>query len=67
MEAKWADLDRRDADRTAAKAAKKLAKERRRKRRALESQAAQQRRDIETLERYRLKYEERKARKSRSN
>lgn len=67
LEAKWADLDRRDADRAAAKAAKKLAKERRRKRRALESQAAQQRRDIETLERYRLKYEERKARKSRSN
>jgi hypothetical protein len=67
MEAKWADLDRRDADRAAAKAAKKLAKERRRKRRALEGQAAQQRRDIETLERYRLKYEERKARKSRSN
>lgn len=67
LEAKWAELDRRDADKAAAKAAKKLAKERKRKRRALEGQADQQRRDLETLERYRQKYEERKARKSRSN
>jgi hypothetical protein len=65
LEAKWAELDRRDADKAAAKAAKKLAKERKRKRRALEGQADQQRRDLETLERYRQKYEERKARKSR--
>ena len=67
LEAKWAELDRRDADKAAIKAAKKLAKERKRKRRALEGQAQQQRRDLETLERYRQKYEERKARKSRSN
>ena len=67
LEAKWAELDKRDADKAAAKAAKKLAKERKRKRRALEGQAQQQRRDLETLEKYRLKYEARKARKSRSN
>ena len=67
LEAKWAELDRKDADKAAAKAAKKLAKERKRKRRALEGQAAQQRKDLETLERYRQKYEERKARSSRSN
>ena len=56
-----------DADKAAAKAAKKLAKERKRKRRALEGQAEQQRRDLETLEKYRLKYEQQKARKARSN
>ena len=67
LEAKWTELDRRDADKAAAKAAKKLAKERKRKRRALEGQAEQQRKDLETLEKYRQKYEERKARKSRSN
>ena len=67
LEAKWAELDRRDADKAAAKAAKKLAKERKRKRRALEGQAEQQRKDLETLEKYLQKYEERKARKSRSN
>ena len=67
LEAKWAELDKRDADKAAAKAAKKLEKERKRKRRALEGQAQQQRKDLETLERYRLKYEERKARDSRSN
>ena len=48
-------------------AAKKLAKERKRKRKALEGQAEQQRRDLETLEKYRLKYEQQKARKARSN
>ena len=64
LEAKWAELDQRDANKEAAKAAKKLEKERKRKRRALEGQAAQQRRDIETLEKYRLKYEQQKSRKS---
>jgi hypothetical protein len=64
LEAKWAELDKRDADKAAAKAAKKLAKERKRKRKALEDQAEQQRRDMETLERYRLKYEKQKARKA---
>ncbi|MBR5103763.1 MAG: hypothetical protein IKZ08_03840 [Bacteroidales bacterium] len=66
LDAKWAELDRRDADKAAAKEARKLAKERKRKRRALEGQAKQQRRDLEALEKYRLKYEERKSRKSRS-
>ena len=64
LEAKWAELDRRDAERAAEKAAKKLAKERKRKRKALEDQAEQQRKDIEALEKYRLKYEKQKARKA---
>ena len=64
LEAKWAELDKRDADKAAEKAAKKLAKERKRKRKALEGQAEQQRRDIEALEKYRLKYEQQKARKA---
>ena len=64
LEAKWAELDMRDADKAADKAAKKLAKERKRKRKALESQAEQQRKDIEALEKYRLKYEKQKARKA---
>ena len=67
MEAKWAELDKRDADKAAAKAAKKLAKERKRKRKALEDQAEQQRKDLEVLEKYRLKYEQQKARKASSN
>ena len=66
LEAKWAELDQRDANKAAEKAAKKLEKERKRKRKALESQAAQQRRDIETLEKYRLKYEQQKSRESKS-
>ena len=64
LEAKWAELDKRDADKAAEKAAKKLAKERKRKRKALEGQAEQQRKDIEALEKYRLKYEKQKARKA---
>ena len=64
LEAKWAELDRRDAEKVAEKAAKKLAKERKRKRKALEDQAEQQRKDIEALEKYRLKYEKQKARKA---
>ena len=64
LEAKWAELDKRDAEKAAEKAAKKLAKERQRKRKALEGQAEQQRKDIEALEKYRLKYEKQKARKA---
>ena len=64
LEAKWAELDKRDADKAAEKAAKKLAKERKRKRKALEDQAEQQRRDMEAIEKYRLKYEKQKARKA---
>ena len=64
LEAKWAELDKRDAEKAAEKAAKKLAKERQRKRKALEGQAEQQRKDIEALEKYRLKYEKQKSRKA---
>lgn len=64
LEAKWAELDKRDADKAAAKAAKKLEKERKRKRKALEDQADQQRKDLEALEKYRLRYEKQKAREA---
>ncbi len=64
LEAKWAELDKRDADKAAAKAAKKLEKERKRKRKALEDQAAQQRKDLEALEKYRQKFLKQKARKA---
>lgn len=64
LEEKWAELDKRDADKAAAKAAKKLEKERARKRKALEVQAAQQRKDLEALEKYRRKFEQQKARES---
>lgn len=67
LEAKWAELDKRDADKAAAKAAKKLEKERKRKRKALEDQADQQRKDLEALEKYRLRYEKQKARKAAKN
>lgn len=64
LEKKWAELDQRDADKAAAKAAKKLEKERKRKRKALEDQAAQQRKDLEVLEKYRRKFEQQKAREA---
>ena len=64
LEAKWAELDKRDADKAAAKAAKKLEKERKRKRKALEDQAAQQRKDLESLEKYRQKFLKQKAREA---
>ena len=64
LEAKWAELDKRDADKAAAKAAKKLEKERKRKRKALEDQAAQQRKDLEALEKYRQKFLKQKAREA---
>ena len=62
LEAKWAELDKRDAEKAAVKAAKKLEKERARKRRALESQARQQRKEMELLEKYRRKYLEQQSR-----
>ena len=64
LEEKWAEMDKRDADKAAAKAAKKLEKERARKRKALEVQAAQQRKDLEALEKYRRKFEQQKAREA---
>ncbi len=62
LEAKWAEADKRDAEKAAAKAAKKLEKQRKKKRKALADQARQQERDDALLERYRQKYEKRKAR-----
>ena len=62
-EAHWAELDKRDADKLAAKEAKRLEKERRHKRKALADAARQKERDARTLEKYRQKYEKQKQRK----
>lgn len=59
-EARWAELDKRDAEKLAAKEAKKLEKERKRKRKALIDAARQAEKDAQYLEKYRLKYEEKK-------
>ena len=59
-EARWAKLDKRDAEKLAAKEAKKLEKERKRKRKALAAAARQAEKDAQYLEKYRLKYEEKK-------
>lgn len=61
-EARWAELDRRDAEKAAAKETKRLEKERRRKKAALEKAARQAERDAAVLEKYRLKFEAKKAR-----
>ena len=60
-EARWAELDKRDADKAAKKAAKKLEKERKRKRKALEDAARQAEKDARALEKFRMKYEKQKA------
>ncbi len=60
LEAKWAEKDKRDAEKAAAKEAKRLAKERKRKRKALEDAARQAQREAELLEEYRQKYREQK-------
>ena len=60
LEARWAELDKRDAEKQAAKDAKNLEKERQRKRKALERIARQEARDAATLEKYRQKYLEEK-------
>ena len=57
-EARWAELDKRDAEKLAAKEAKKLEKERKRKRKALIDAARQAEKDAQYLEKYRRKYEE---------
>ena len=62
-EARWAELDKKDADKLAAKEAKRLEKERKRKRKALADAARQAERDARTLERYRQKYEQQKQKK----
>lgn len=59
-EARWAELDKRDAEKLAAKEAKKLEKERKRKRKALINAARQAEKDAQYLEKYRRKYEEKK-------
>lgn len=59
-EARWAELDKRDAEKLAAKEAKKLEKERKRKRKALIDAARQAEKDAQYLEKYRRKYEEKK-------
>ena len=64
-EARWAELDKRDAEKAAAKEAKRLEKLRARKRKALEDAARQAEKDAEVLEKYRLYFEEKKA-KSKS-
>ena len=56
LEARWAELDKRDAEKQALKDAKELEKERQRKRKALERIARQEARDAATLEKYRQKY-----------
>ncbi len=61
-EARWAELDKRDADKLAAKEEKKKEKERKRKRKALEKAAREAQKDQETLERYKRKFEKQKAR-----
>ena len=59
-EVRWAELDKRDAEKLAAKEAKKLEKERKRKRKALIDAARQAEKDAQYLEKYRRKYEEKK-------
>ena len=56
LEARWAELDKRDAEKQAAKDAKKLEKERQRKRKELARIARQEAKDAATLEKYRQKY-----------
>ena len=64
LEAKWAEKDRRDAERAAEKEAKRLAKERVRKRKALEQEAERARKEAEQLEKYRKYYREQKSKQN---
>ena len=64
LEARWAELDKRDAEKQAAKDAKQLEKERQRKRKQLERIARQEARDAATLEKYRQKYLQEKLRQN---
>ena len=61
-EARWSELDRKDAEKALKKENKRLEKERKRKRKALEDQARQAERDAKALEKFRRKYEKQKAR-----
>ena len=62
LEAKWAEADKRDAEKAAEKAAKKLEKEREKKRRALADEQRQKEREEQMIEKYRKKFEKKKAR-----
>lgn len=61
-EARWAELDRRDAEKAAKKEAARQEKERENKRKALLDALHQEKKDAETLEKYRLRFEKKKAR-----
>lgn len=61
-EERWAELDKRDAEKAAARAAKRLEKERQNKRKALLDAQCQEEKDAQTLEKYRLRFEKKKAR-----
>ena len=63
-EARWAELDKRDADKAKAKEEKRKEKERAKKRKALKDMAKQAQKDAETLEKYRLKFEKQRAREA---
>ena len=63
-EARWAELDKRDAEKAAAKEEKRKEKERKRKRKALEKAAKEAKKDDETLERYKRQYEKQKAKEA---
>ena len=62
LEAKWAEADKRDAEKAAEKAAKNLEKEREKKRKALADEQRQKDRDADMIEKYRKKFEKQKAR-----
>lgn len=63
-EARWAELDKRDAEKAAAKEEKRKEKERERKRKALEKAAREAEKDNEALDRYRRKYEKQLAKQA---
>ena len=59
-EARWAEMDKRDAEKLKAKEEKKLEKIRKKKRKAFEAAAKQAEKDAAVLESYRKKFEMRK-------
>ena len=60
-EARWAELDRRDAEKLKAKEEKRKEKERKRKLRSLEKAAKEAEKDQKTLEKYIRKFQKQKA------
>ncbi len=62
-EKKWEEADSKDAAKKIARDARKLEKLRAKKRKALESAAAQARKDQQTMERYKARYEKRISRR----